>query len=98
MSDTKNTSGRKPLSTSKKSGTVEQSFSHGKTRKVEVQRRSPRVAKPGAKAGGEKGDSSAKGPSKAAEIARKLGITEQELRARQAALLKRRESEQQREV
>ena len=42
--------------------------------------------------GGAKGGKPA--PSKAAELAKKLGITEAELRARQAALIKQKEEEQ----
>lgn len=103
-SDSEN--GRKPLSLGrgKDSGTVKQSFSHGRSKQVVVQKKKKRIASPApgkpAKAA-EAGPSAAKpkaGPSKAAELAKKLGITEAELRARQAALKKREEDEQKRKA
>ena len=108
MSDTKNANsesdggGRKPLSVSrgKDSGTVKQSFSHGRSKQVVVEKKKKRVTGPGAKtAKGPGGSGVAKKPamSKAAELAKKLGITEGELRARQAALKKRDDDERERQ-
>ena len=116
MSDTKNTNstndgGRKPLSVGrgKDSGTVKQSFSHGRSKQVVVEKKKKRIpspaggaAKPGAaKSGapaGAKPKNKAPQQSKAAELAKKLGITEAELRARQAALKKREDDEQKRKA
>ena len=114
MSDTKdkgNTGGRKPLTVSRgSSGTVKQSFSHGRSKQVIVQTKKRRVVGPGgsgqgqgsggkapASGGGASGQGG-KQPSKLAEAAKKLGITEEELIARQKVLLQRREAEQQREA
>ena len=110
MSDTKdkgNNGGRKPLTVSRgSSGTVKQSFSHGRSKQVIVQTKKRRVVGPGAGQSGGGGGSNApaskspssqgggKQPSKLAEAAKKLGITEQELIARQKVLLQRREAEQ----
>ncbi|MEO1474086.1 MAG: translation initiation factor IF-2 N-terminal domain-containing protein, partial [Pseudomonadota bacterium] len=104
MSDTTdkgNTSGgRKPLTVSRgnSSGTVRQSFSHGRTKQVVVEKKKRRmVGAPGKGGGGGKsGGKDAPQLSKSAELARKLGITETELRARQAALKARNEQEAQR--
>ena len=113
MSDTKNTStsdgGRKPLSVSrsKDSGTVKQSFSHGRSKQVVVEKKKKRITTPtsgAAKPAVAKSAPSGAAPkakpqaSKAAELAKKLGITEAELRARQAALKKREEDESKRKV
>ena len=112
MSDTKdkgNTGGRKPLTVSRgSSGTVKQSFSHGRSKQVIVQTKKRRVVGPGGagQTGGNKPPASGSGasssggkqPSKLAEAAKKLGITEEELIARQKVLLQRREAEQQREA
>jgi translation initiation factor IF-2 len=114
MSDTKETDtnksgGRKPLTTrSSSSGTVRQSFSHGRTKSVVVEKKKKRVVTQGGKTAAPSGksDAAAKGPrpasggapSKLAEAAKKLGITEAELRARQEVLRKRREMEQAREA
>jgi translation initiation factor IF-2 len=117
MSDTKETDtnkpgGRKPLTTTRttSSGTVRQSFSHGRTKNVVVEKKKKRVVtpasggKPGAAPARADGGSSGPRPtgdaaqSKLAEAARKLGITEAELRARQEVLRKRRENEQAREA
>ncbi|MEO0982221.1 MAG: translation initiation factor IF-2 [Pseudomonadota bacterium] len=110
MSDTKDTGGktgggRKPLTVSRggSSGTVRQSFSHGRSKQVVVEKKKRRIVAPGgggasggaAKSAG--GDAKAP-PSKLADAARKLGITEAELRARQAALLKRREQQNERDA
>jgi len=111
MSDTKdngNSGGRKPLTVSRgSSGTVKQSFSHGRSKQVIVQTKKRRVVGPGA--GGAAGNNppSTSPPaagggqsqkSKLAEAATKLGITEEELIARQRVLLQRREAEQQRDA
>ncbi|MAP93830.1 MAG: translation initiation factor IF-2 [Ponticaulis sp.] len=116
MSDTKNDNstsdgGRKPLSVNrgKDSGTVQQSFSHGRSKQVVVEKKKKRITSPSpggaktttvkagaAKSGGAKGGKPA--PSKAAELAKKLGITEAELRARQAALIKQKEEEAKRKA
>ncbi len=105
MSDTKNTTpgndgGRKPLTLSrgKDSGTVKQSFSHGRSKQVVVEKKKKRMAGPAAPTSQPLAPAKRRqvaGPppkaeaSKVAELAKKLGITEQELRARQAALMKR---------
>ncbi|MEM9668366.1 MAG: translation initiation factor IF-2 [Pseudomonadota bacterium] len=102
MSDTTdkgNTSkgGRKPLTVSRgsSSGTVRQSFSHGRTKQVVVEKKKRRMAGgPGKPGGSQKsGDGGEEKLSKSAELARKLGITETELKARQAALKARNEQE-----
>jgi translation initiation factor IF-2 len=114
MSDTNdkgNNGERKPLTVSRgSSGTVKQSFSHGRSKQVIVQTKKRRVVGPGAGQSGSGGGSSApsskspasqggsKQPSKLAEAAKKLGITEQELIARQKVLLQRREAEQKQKV
>ena len=110
MSDTKdngNNGGRKPLTVSRgSSGTVKQSFSHGRSKQVIVQTKKRRVVGPGSGPSGSGGGSNpaaskppasqggGKQPSKLAEAAKKLGITEEELIARQKVLLQRREAEQ----
>ena len=86
--DTGNTSGsgRKPLTVSRSgSGTVRQSFSHGRSKQVVVEKKKRRlVGGPGGGGGGAK----EKPPvSEDAALARKLGITEAELAARKACLL-----------
>ena len=109
MSDTKDRSGRKPLSTGGRgSGTVKQSFSHGRSKQVVVEKKKKKmVGAPGGSGGaggGRPGAAAAgiaaggKGESKLAAAARKLGITEAELIERQKALLKRREQEANREA
>ncbi|WP_300391181.1 translation initiation factor IF-2 [Henriciella sp.] len=111
MSDTKdngNTGGRKPLTVSRgSSGTVKQSFSHGRSKQVIVQTKKRRVVGPGGsgQGGGKQPPASSSGASsggkqqsKLAEAAKKLGITEEELVARQKVLLQRRDAEQQREA
>lgn len=113
MSDTNdkgNNSGRKPLTVSRgSSGTVKQSFSHGRSKQVIVQTKKRRVVGPGAGQSGSGGGANAPAskpssqsggnqPSKLAEAAKKLGITEQELIARQKVLLQRREAEQKQKV
>jgi translation initiation factor IF-2 len=84
--DTGNTSngGRKPLTVSRSgSGTVRQSFSHGRSKQVVVEKKKRRlVGGPGGPAKSK--DKPAESPD--AALARKLGITEAELAARKAAL------------
>jgi len=111
MSDTKDTGGRKPLTTSRGSGTVKQSFSHGRSKQVEVVKKKKRVVTPGGSGGGNRsgggsgnaGASSSKGSggnaqSKLAAMAKKLGITEAELLARQKVLLQRKAQEEARKA
>ena len=91
MSDDKtgNSGGtRKPQSASRggRSGTVNQSFSHGRTRKVEVVKKKRRMVGAPAKPGAAPTKSAGKTLSKEEELAKKLGITVAELKARQAAL------------
>ncbi|MEM9053695.1 MAG: translation initiation factor IF-2 N-terminal domain-containing protein, partial [Pseudomonadota bacterium] len=109
MSDTKDkgTSGRKPLSVSRGSGsgTVKQSFSHGRSKQVVVETKKKRTVgapsgtkKPArGKAAGASG-SAGKPQSKLAAAAKKLGITEEELIARQKVLLQRRAAEEKRKA
>jgi hypothetical protein len=106
MSDTKDKGGRKPLTTSRGAGTVKQSFSHGRSKQVEVvTKKKKRVVTPGGaggggSAGGGRGgkppvsSSDGGGSSKRAALAKKLGITEAELIARQKVLLQRKAQEE----
>ncbi|MEL6663588.1 MAG: translation initiation factor IF-2, partial [Pseudomonadota bacterium] len=107
MSDTKDKGGRKPLTTSRGTGTVKQSFSHGRSKQVEVVKKKKRVVTPNAGAAG--GGRAAKpaagaaaggsgGQSKLAAMAKKLGITEAELLARQKVLLQRKAQEEARKA
>ena len=111
MSDTKDkgTSGRKPLSVSRggSSGTVKQSFSHGRSKQVVVETKKKRaVTAPGGGGKGPRGGKSTaassgggrKPESKLAAAAKKLGITEAELVARQKVLLQRRAAEDKRKA
>jgi len=111
MSDTDKTKsdsdgGRKQLSLGrgKDTGVVKQSFSHGRSKQVVVQKKKKRISAAPTKATKSGADASSPtkakpaGPSKAAELAKKLGITEAELRARQAALKKREEDVQKRKA
>ncbi len=114
MSETKDTSGRKQSSGPRSSSTVKQSFSHGRSKKVVVEKKKKRVVTPpggagggsagGARSGGKPAPAApgagagASQQSKIAALAKKLGITETELKARQAALMKRRELEAQRDA
>ena len=111
MSDTKDKGGRKPLTTSRGTGTVKQSFSHGRSKQVEVvtKKKKPRVVTPGGaggggSAGGGRGgkspasSSDGSGASKRAALAKKLGITEAELIARQKVLLQRKAQEEARKA
>ncbi len=105
MSDTKdtgNTGGRKPLTVSRGGGTVKQTFSHGRSKQVVVEtkkRRGISLTGSGNKGpGGQKASGGGKPLSKLAEAARKLGITEAELIARQKVLLQRRDAEAKRKT
>lgn len=105
MSDEKETkSGRRPLTVSRgKTSTVKQSFSHGRSKQVVVETKKKRVIVPkpgaGSKPAGKAGPSGAgRGgkkapPSKLAAMAKKLGITEAELLARQKVLQERKQQE-----
>ena len=93
MSDTNDTgnsngSVRKPLTVSRgNSGTVRQSFSHGRSKQVVVEKKKRRrVSGPGARKSGGGSDKAKPAESEDAILARKLGITEAELTARKAAL------------
>ena len=110
MSDTKDkgtTGGRKPLTVSRGSGsgTVKQTFSHGRSKQVVVETKKrrtvgaqskPGAAKPGA--GAKKSAASGKPQSKLAAAAAKLGITEEELIQRQKVLLQRKKAEESRKA
>ncbi|MCI4644448.1 MAG: translation initiation factor IF-2 [Hyphomonadaceae bacterium] len=108
MSDTKDTGGRKPLTTSRGSGTVKQKFSHGRSKQVEVvTKKKKRVVTPGGsgsgggrggKPSGASGGGKSGGDSKIAALAKKLGITEAELIARQKVLLQRKAQEEARKA
>ena len=105
MSDTNDTgnssgSGRKPLTVSRgSSGTVRQSFSHGRSKQVVVEKKKRRLVgapnKPGASKGGGSG-SKKPAMSEDALLAKKLGITEAELTARKAALKAQKAQQQKR--
>ncbi len=106
MSDTTDNSkspntGRKPLVISRgKSGTVRQSFSHGRSKQVVVEKKKRRLvgapSKPGARGTEQASPTAQKSPSEEALLARKLGITEVELAARRAALQAQKSQQQQR--
>ncbi|NQY95977.1 MAG: translation initiation factor IF-2 [Henriciella sp.] len=110
MSDTKDkgsTGGRKPLTVSRGSGsgTVKQTFSHGRSKQVVVETKKRRTVgaqtKPGAAkapAGGKKAPPAGKPQSKLAAAAAKLGITEEELIQRQKVLMQRKKAEESRKA
>ena len=82
-------SGRRPLSLRGGSGTVQQSFSRGRSKSVVVEMKRKRVAGPkDTPAPGKPGGASAKGgkESALAAKARELGLSEEELIARQRAI------------
>ncbi|KCZ46270.1 translation initiation factor IF-2 [Hyphomonas pacifica] len=97
MSDTKdtggNSGGRKPLTVSRKSsGTVKQSFSHGRSKQVVVETKKRRAVGPGGSSSAPAKDAPKANDSLEARLiatAKKLGITVDELKARQKALLER---------
>ena len=105
MSDTKDkgTTGRKPLSVSRSggAGTVKQSFSHGRSKQVVVETKKKRsvggATKPGAAKTASK-KSGGREPTKLELAAKKLGITVEELIARQRVLKQRREAEEKRKA
>jgi translation initiation factor IF-2 len=107
MSDTKdtgNSGGRKPLTVSRGGGTVKQTFSHGRSKQVVVETKKRRTVgaqpKPGASTGKPTGGRSGgrPEPSKLELMAKKLGITVEELVARQKVLLQRRDAEAKRKA
>ncbi len=109
MSDTKDkgtTGGRKPLTVSRGSGsgTVKQTFSHGRSKQVVVETKKRRTvgaqSTPGAakSAGGGKKPPAGKPQSKLAAAAAKLGITDEELIQRQKVLLQRKKAEESRKA
>ncbi|MBU2605483.1 MAG: translation initiation factor IF-2 [Alphaproteobacteria bacterium] len=104
MSETNDTGnnpgGRKPLTVARKSaGTVKQSFSHGRSKQVVVETKKRRAVGPGGAgpAAGQSGDAPAKQAdtlqARLVATARKLGITVDELKARQKVLLERKAEE-----
>jgi translation initiation factor IF-2 len=95
-----NSGGRKPLTVARKSaGTVKQSFSHGRSKQVVVETKKRRAVGPGGAgpAAGQSGDAAAKQTdtlqARLVATARKLGITVDELKARQKVLLERKAEE-----
>ena len=109
MSDTKDkgtTTGRKPLTVSRGggSGTVKQTFSHGRSKQVVVETKKRRTvgaqSKPGAagKTTGKKPGAGGKEPSKLEAAAAKLGITVEELVQRQKVLMQRKKAEETRKA
>ena len=109
MSDTKDkgkTTGRKPLTVSRGggSGTVKQTFSHGRSKQVVVETKKRRTVgaqtKPGAagKPAAKKPAPGGKEPSKLEAAAKKLGITVEELVQRQKVLMQRKKAEEARKA
>lgn len=108
MSDTKDngkSGGRKPLTVSRGggSGTVKQTFSHGRSKQVVVETKKRRTVgaqtKPsGAAKPAARGKTGGKESSKLEAAAKKLGITVEELVARQKVLLQRRAAEEKRKA
>src|SRR5690606_31939937 len=106
MSDTKDTENtqRRPLTLRRSdSGTVKQSFSHGRSKQVAVEVKKKRVVvTPGAQPKVVRPEPEKKAAptplSVAEENARKSGLSEAELKARQAALQQRRADEERRKV
>ena len=109
MSDTKDkgkTTGRKPLTVSRGggSGTVKQTFSHGRSKQVVVETKKRRTvgaqSKPGTagKPTGKKPAAGGKEPSKLEAAAAKLGITVEELVQRQKVLMQRKKAEESRKA
>ncbi|MFW6299931.1 MAG: translation initiation factor IF-2 [Oceanicaulis sp.] len=100
--DERNTSGRKPLSLGgRSSGTVQQSFARGRQKSVVVEKKRKRA---GGAAGGDKpqGQSAAKAPQSDKDRARaalaakakQLGLSEEELLRRQAAIQRARSEQE----
>ena len=98
--DQGNSGGRKPLTVVRKtSGTVKQSFSHGRSKQVVVETKKRRPVSAGGGQGGNEGAAAA-APSasesmeaKLVALASKLGITVAELKARQKVLEQRKAEE-----
>ncbi|MEQ8299619.1 MAG: translation initiation factor IF-2 [Hyphomonas sp.] len=95
-----NSGGRKPLTVARKAaGTVKQSFSHGRSKQVVVETKKRRAVGPGGAgpAAAQSGDAPAKSSdtleARLIATARKLGITVDELKARQKVLLERKAEE-----
>ncbi len=92
-----NSGGRKPLTVVRKtSGTVKQSFSHGRSKQVVVETKKRRSVGPGGTPGG--AESAPQSPTDTMEarlvaLAAKLGITVDELKARQRVLDQRKAEE-----
>ena len=98
-----NKSGRRPLSLKRPgSGTVQQSFARGRSKAVVVEKKRKRVAAPGkdgAPAAGKAGAAGGKGGESAlAAKARQLGLSEEELVARQRAIARARAESADREA
>ena len=114
MSDTNNTdnSGRRPLTLKRSdSGTVKQSFSHGRSKQVVVETKKKRVvvapgekpkvvrpAEPEKVASAEAPAAPAPKLTAAQEALQKSGLSEAELKARQAAIAQRRADEERRKI
>jgi len=102
--DDNNSSGRRPLSLKRPgSGTVQQSFARGRSKAVVVEKKRKRVVTPGkdsGSAGGRApgGGSASKGESALAAKARQLGLSEEELVARQRAIARARAESAEREA
>jgi len=114
LSDTNNTdnSGRRPLTLKRSdSGTVKQSFSHGRSKQVVVETKKKRVvvapgekpkvvrpAEPEKVASAEAPAAPAPKLTAAQEALQKSGLSEAELKARQAAIAQRRADEERRKI
>ena len=89
-----NKSGRRPLSLKRSgSGTVQQSFARGRSKAVVVEKKRKRVATPGkdgAQGSGKSASAGKGGESALAAKARQLGLSEEELVARQRAIARAR--------
>jgi translation initiation factor IF-2 len=100
--DERNTSGRKPLSLGgRSSGTVQQSFARGRQKSVVVEKKRKRGVGPDAKPGGQpgqKGPATDKDRARAALAAKakQLGLSEEELLRRQAAIQRARSEQESR--
>ena len=92
--DERNPSGRKPLSLGgRSSGTVQQSFARGRQKSVVVEKKRKRAgAAPGKDTGEKTGPMADKDKARAALAAKakQLGLSEEELRRRQAAIMRAR--------
>ncbi|MAC87989.1 translation initiation factor IF-2 [Maricaulis sp.] len=91
--DDNNSSGRRPLSLKRSGGgTVQQSFARGRSKAVVVEKKRKRVATPAKDGGpgGKQGGGAKGGESALAAKARQLGLSEEELVARQRAIARAR--------